>query len=342
MPKAIMHTNNTVSHSARTLQRTFGFSADDVCLQYVPMSTNYGAIMGLYLPALTGAGLVLLDRFSATRAVELIDEENVTFVAGTPTGFISMTHSRAVERGRFESLRLLMSAGSAFPVAAIAELRETFDTTFIDSFGMNEFGMGLWCSVDDDPPQVDGSIGRPMSGVEARVVDNNGDDCAGGDIGELVIKSAGMCCGYHDHPEANDASWDADGWFYSGDLATLDQDKLFRIVGRSKDVIIRGGANVSPREVEEVLMHHPAIREASVIGLADAYYGEIVCACVIPAAGTSPEKDDVLEFLSDRLARYKLPARIVVFEQFPLNSMGKVQKQALRDLVVAQDPHGSP
>lgn len=333
-PKAIMHTNNTVAHSSRTLISAFRHCADDVFLQYVPLSTNYGTIMGLHLHVTTGARIVLMDRFSATRALELIEDERVTFLAGTPTAFIALVNSPA-RRGRaVDSLRLLMSAGASFPVPSIKELRASFPTTFIDSFGMNEFGMGLWCATTDNPRDVDGSIGRPIPGLEARVVDAEGNEVAAGEIGELVIKSPGMCCGYHGDPEATTAAWDSEGWFYSGDLATQDGKGYFRVVGRAKDVIIRGGANVSPREVEEALSGHPYVREVSVIGLADAHYGEVVCACVIAQPDVPMSAEDVRSYLEPRIAAIKIPSRVFFMREFPLNSMGKVRKDVLRQRVL--------
>ncbi len=334
LPKAIMHTNNTLAHSGRTVRADFNHDADDVVLMYVPFSANYGAIMGLQLPVTVGARMVLMDRFSATRALDLIEREKVTYVPGTPTAFIALLNSPAIEHARLESLRLLLSAGASFPVQSIKELRQKFKTTFIDSFGMNEFGMGFWCLPEDDPDEVDGSIGRAIPGVEARVVDADGRPVPLGETGELVIKSAGMCAGYHNNAEANASSWDEEGWFHSGDLATLDDKGYFRVVGRSKDVIIRGGANVSPREVEEVLIREPRIREVSVIGLPDEYYGEVVCACVIPKPGEKPTVDEIQAYLKTRIASYKLPSRVVMLNEFPRNSMGKVRKEVLKERVL--------
>ena len=157
-----------------------------------------------------------------------------------------------------------------------------------------------------------------------------------GAVGELLIKSAGMCCGYFNSPTANASSWDDDGWFHTGDLATVDDRGNFRIVGRSKEVIIRGGANVSPREVEETLSNHPSVREVSVIGLPDPYYGEVVCACVITKPGHHLAPGEAVAYLTPKLASYKLPARIVVMNEFPLNSMGKVQKETLKRVVLGK------
>ncbi len=334
LPKAIMHTDNTLGHSGRVTQADFGHDANDVILMFVPFSTNYGAIMGLQLQMTAGAAMVVMDHFSASGALGLIGRENVTYVPATPTHFIALTNTPAMENARVDSIRLMLSAGAPFPVQSIKEMRQKFQTTFIDSFGMNEFGMGLWCMPDDDPNEVDGTIGRAIAGVEAQVLGIDGQRVAPGETGELAIKSAGMCAGYFNQPEANAAAWDEDGWFHSGDLATEDDKGYFRIVGRSKDVIIRGGANVSPREIEEILIHEPRIREASVIGLPDDYYGETVCACVIAKSGEIPTAEEIQAYLRPKIASYKLPSRVVMMEEFPLNSMGKVRKDVLAEIVL--------
>ncbi|PPR57919.1 MAG: Short-chain-fatty-acid--CoA ligase [Alphaproteobacteria bacterium MarineAlpha4_Bin2] len=335
LPKAIMHTDNTLGHSGRITQADFGHDENDVIMMFVPFSTNYGSIMGLQLPLNAGATLVLMDHFSASGALELIGQEKVTYVPATPTHFIAMTNSPAMESASVESIRLMLSAGAAFPVQSIKEMREKFQTMFIDSFGMNEFGMGLWAMPDDDPDKVAGTIGRPITGVDAQVLGTDGQRVAPGEIGELVIKSAGMCAGYHNQPEANATAWDNNGWFRSGDLAIEDELGLFRIAGRSKDVIIRGGANVSPREIEEILIQEPRIREASVIGLPDDYYGETVCACVIAKPGEQPTTAEINAYLKPKIASYKLPSRTVMLEEFPLNSMGKVRKDMLVKIVLS-------
>jgi acyl-CoA synthetase (AMP-forming)/AMP-acid ligase II len=142
-----------------------------------------------------------------------------------------------------------------------------------------------------------------------------------------------MCAGYHNNTDAA-SSWNDEGWFHSGDLATVDDRGYFRIVGRSKDVIIRGGATVSPREIEEVLIRDPRIREVSIIGLPDQFYGEIICACIIPKTGKNPTTLEIQEYLKTQIATYKLPSRVAIFNEFPLNSMGKVRKDVLREKVL--------
>lgn len=331
-PKAIMHTNNTTRFSSRVAVQTFGLNSNDVFLAYVPMSANFGAMLGIYMPIEVGATVVLTDRFS--RTLELIERERVTYLPGTPTAFNAISNSPDLGQRDLSSLKLIMSAGANCPVEVIRAVRDRFDGLFIEAFGMNEFGMGMFTWPEDDPAEVDGSVGRPFQGVETRIADDQGQQVPVHQPGELLVRHAGMCVGYYRNPEANAESWDEDGWFHTGDLATMDSKGNIRIVGRKKDIIIRGGANISPYEVEDAITPHPKVGEVSVIGLPDPYYGEVVCACVIPNPGEELTLEELTDFLKPRIAYYKLPTRLVPRQEFPLNSMGKLVKRALREQVL--------
>ena len=339
-PKAIMHTNTTTRFSSRMTAETFGLNSDDVFGVYVPMSTNFGAILGIYMPIEVGATVVLIDRFSGV--LDLIERERVTYLPGTPTAFIAMMNNPDFDRRDLSSLKLTMSAGANCPVEVIRAVRGRLRGMFIEAFGMNEFGMAIWTSPGDDPAEVDGSVGRPFQGVETRIVDDQGQLLAEHQPGELLIRHAGMCVGYHCNPEANAESWDEDDWFHTGDLAAMDSKGNIRIVGRKKDIIIRGGANISPFEVEAAIAPHPKVREVSVIGLPDPYYGEVVCACVVPNPEDEPTLEELKDFLKPRIAYYKLPTRLALRQEFPLNSMGKVLKRALRQQVLDSLEAGTP
>ena len=338
-PKAIMHTHNTTRFSSRVAVETFGLNSSDVFLAYVPMSANFGAMLGIYMPIEAGATVVLTDRFS--RALELIESERVTYLPGTPTAFNAILNNPDLARHDLSSIKLIMTAGANCPVEVIRAVRDRLTGMFIEAFGMNEFGAGIWTWPEDDPTEVDGSVGRPFQGVETRVVDVQGQQVAVDQPGELLVRHAGMCVGYYRNPEANAESWDEDGWFHTGDLAAMDSKGNISIVGRKKDIIIRGGANISPFEVEEAMIPHPKVREVSVIGLQDSYYGEVVCACVIPNPGEEPTLEELRDFLKPRIAYYKLPTRLGLCQQFPLNSMGKVLKSALRQQVLESQAAGT-
>ena len=339
-PTAIMHTNNTTRYSGRMAIQTFGLNSTDVFFVYLPMSTNFGAIVGIYMPIEVGATVVLIDRFS--EALDLLEREKVTFLPGTPTAFIAIMNNPDFGRRDLGSLKLTMSAGANCPVEVIQAVRDRFSGMFIEAFGMNEFGLGIWTWPEDDPVEVDGSVGRPFQGVESRVLDDQGRQMGVHQSGELLVRHAGMCVGYHGNPEANAESWDPDGWFHTGDLAAMDSKGNIRIVGRKKDIIIRGGANISPYEVEEAMNPHPKVREVSVIGLPDPYYGEVVCACVIPNPEQEPTLEELKDFLKPRIAYYKLPTRLALRQEFPTNSMGKVLKRVLRQEVLESLAEGTP
>ena len=341
LPKAIMHTNNTTRFSSRVAVETFGLNPSDVFLVHVPMSANFGALLGIYMSIEAGATVVLMDRFSPEMALELMERERVTYLPGTPTAFIAIMNSPDIGRRDLSSIKLTMSAGASCPVEVVREIRDRFREMFIEAFGMNEFGIAIWTWPEDDPAEVEGSVGRPFQGVEAKVVDDQGRVEAVHQSGELLVSHAGMCVGYHGNPEANAEAWDADGWFHTGDLAAMDSKENIRIVGRQKDIIIRGGANISPYEVEEAITPYPKVREVSVVGLPDPYYGEVVCACVIPKPGEEPTLEELKDFLKPRIAYYKLPTRLALCREFPMNSMGKVLKRALRQQVLESPTAGS-
>ncbi|HYM49865.1 MAG TPA: class I adenylate-forming enzyme family protein [Candidatus Limnocylindrales bacterium] len=330
IPKPVVHTNNSVAFSVAALTSAFHFTAGDVVFMYVPFSTNYGAITGLHLPVTLGATVVLMDRFDPDRVLERIERERVTFIPGTPTAFLALLGSPELGRRDLGSLRLAFASGASGPPGLLQRVRDGLHTAAVEGYGMNEFGLAMWFTPQDDPAIVDGTIGRPIPGVEARVVRDDGQPAAVGEPGEMVIKSPGMSAGYLDSPEANAAAWDEQGWFHSGDLMTRDEHGNFRVVGRSKDIIIKGGANVSPREVEDALAGHPGVHEVSVVGLPDPYYGEVVCACVVPEPGAALTLEAVQEFLKPKIAFFKLPSHLLVCDALPRNSMGKVKKGILK------------
>ena len=333
-PKAIMHTNNTTLQSVRAFAEVQGMRSDDVLLMFLPLSFNWGTTTGIYLPAVLGASVVLLDKFSAGAALALIEAEHVTFLPGSPTAFIALMNSPDFHRWDYSSVRLTNSGGASCLLEVIQRIRKEFGAPFIELYGMNETGNTSWTMPGDDPAEVAGTVGRPIEGTEMGMFDDQGRAVAQGESGEVVLQGPGVCVGYHENPEANASAWDEAGWFHTGDLGRFDERGRLSIVGRKKDLIIRGGVNVSPREVEEAILTYPKVLNAAVLGLPDPYYGEVVCACVIPRPGQRVQLDELVEFLRPRIAHYKLPVRLVMCEEFPMTSSGKVQKHLLQEYIL--------
>jgi acyl-CoA synthetase (AMP-forming)/AMP-acid ligase II len=334
-PKAILHTTNTTRFSSRTIASAYMVGPNDVALSYLPLSTNAGTVWSLYLPLETGMSVALLDRFSADRALSLMEDAQTTLYCGSPTSLRAMVEAPGFADRRLDAMRLLISSGATCPPDLIAHVRRRFRAPFVEVYGMNEIGWATSTQADDDPNIVDGTVGRPYGGVKARVVNDDGVEVPAGAPGELLLLSPGMCVGYHANPELAAATWDDQGWLRTGDYVSMDDQGNVTLVSRKKDLIIRGGANVSPREVEEAIADHPKVEDVIVVGVADELYGERVCACVIPRGRAKITLEELQAYLSPRIAFYKIPTQLVLFEEFPTTSMGKVRRNILREQILA-------
>jgi acyl-CoA synthetase (AMP-forming)/AMP-acid ligase II len=199
---------------------------------------------------------------------------------------------------------------------------------------MLECGFQSHTTLDDDPEEVCGLVGRPLRQMGIRVVDDDGRDCPSGTPGEILTYGPSVTVGYYNNPDANARSFSADGWFATGDIGILDGRGYLKIVDRKKELIIRGGANIYPREIEEVLYQHPKVLEAAAVGVPDPRLGERVCACVVPRPGESLSFEELTAFLKDKIATYKLPEFLRLLDALPRTPTGKVQKGPLRNIVL--------
>jgi acyl-CoA synthetase (AMP-forming)/AMP-acid ligase II len=199
---------------------------------------------------------------------------------------------------------------------------------------MLECGFQSHTSLDDDPKEVCGLVGRPLRQMGIRIVDNDGKDCPPGTAGEILTYGPSVSIGYYDNPDANARSFSPDGWFATGDIGTLDARGYLKIVDRKKELIIRGGANIYPREIEEVLYQHPKVLEAAAVGIPDQRLGERVCACIVVRPGENLSFEELSAFLRDKIATYKLPEFLQLLDTLPRTPTGKVQKGPLREVVL--------
>ncbi len=221
-----------------------------------------------------------------------------------------------------------MSGGSAMPVEVMRGFEEAFSCKVLEGYGLSETSP-VASFNHPDRERKPGSIGTPIEGVEMRVVDDEGNEAAQGEPGEIVIRGHNVMSGYWHKPEATEETIDAEGWFHTGDIATIDEDGYFFIVDRKKDMIIRGGYNIYPREVEEVLYEHPAVREAAVVGVADDHLGEEVGAAVALKDGESVSEDELRDHARERVANYKYPRRIWFVDELPKGPTGKILKREI-------------
>ncbi|MFF1485229.1 long-chain fatty acid--CoA ligase [Streptomyces sp. NPDC058319] len=304
---------------------------DDIALGALPLFHAFGQTVSMNSTWRAGATLVLLPRFDASRAIELMVKEGVNTFHGVPTMFVSLA-AAAAGADVLPDLRLCVSGGASLPVAVLERFEAAFGARIHEGYGLSETSPAAAVNqpVFGTRP---GSIGHPLWGVDVEIARAEAEDrvelLPPGEVGEVVVRGHNVFSGYLGRPEAT-AEALVDGWFRTGDLGTKDDEGFLRIVDRKKDVIIRGGYNVYPREVEEVLLRHPGVAQAAVIGLPDELHGEEVCAVVVPAPGAEPDAAAVTAWAKEHLGRHKYPRRVELTDALPLGPSMKVLKRELR------------
>jgi long-chain acyl-CoA synthetase len=276
----------------------------------------------------TGACLTLIPRFDPGKALEIIGRDRVTVLEGVPTMYHAMLNSPGHEDADTSSLRVCVSGGSAMPVEVMKTFEQAFDCIILEGYGLSETSPVASFNHPDRERKA-GSIGTPIQGVEMKLVDDDGGDVEQGGVGEIVIRGHNVMKGYWERADAT-ADVMRDGWFATGDMATIDSDGYFFIVDRKKDMIIRGGYNVYPREIEEVLYEHPAVSEVAVVGVPDDALGEEVAAAVVLKTGAEASADDLRAYARERVAAYKYPRQIWFSEELPKGPTGKILKREIK------------
>jgi long-chain acyl-CoA synthetase len=303
-------------------------SSDDVVMGCLPLFHVFGLTCGLNAATVSGATLTLIPRFDPAKALEVLQRDRVTIFQGVPTMYAAMLHHPNADGTDTSTLRCCASGGSAMPAEVMRAFEAKFGCQILEGYGLSETSpVASFNTADARKP---GAIGRPISGVEMRVVDDAGEPVADGEVGEIVIRGHNVMKGYWNKPEATAEAIRDGGWFHSGDMARIDEDGCFFIVDRKKDLIIRGGYNVYPRELEEALHEHPAVREAAVVGVPHESLGEEVAAAVSLRPGAQATTDELKAFMKDRVAAYKYPRVVKVVDELPKGATGKVLKREIR------------
>jgi long-chain acyl-CoA synthetase len=311
---ANMHRNASV-----TAASLLALGPDDVVMGCLPLFHSFGQTCGLNAAVLSGACLTLIPRFSPAAALRVIERDRVTVFEGVPTMYVGMLGEGAGVADT-SSLRLCVSGGAALPVEVLHGFEKTFQTVILEGYGLSETSpVATFNRRDWRKP---GSIGVPVDGVELKLVgDRDG-------VGEIAIRGHNVMKGYWNRPEATAAAISG-GWFHTGDLARVDADGFYYIVDRKKDMIIRGGYNVYPREIEEVLYEHPAVLEAAVIGIPHSTHGEEVGAAVALRPGAVATPDELRAYVKERVAAYKYPRHVWLTDGLPKGPTGKVLKREI-------------
>ena len=327
-PKGVIHSHNTTLSTCRTLNADMRVTPDEVFLIYLPLGLNWGYLT-LVQALMAGARAVLLDQFSARAALELSQRERVTYIPTAPASIIAMLNEPDLARFDRSSLRVIITGGASCPIETIREFRARMHGHLIELYGMLETGFHTYTRLEDDPEAVTGTVGTVSAGLGLRLIDESGRDVAAGAEGEIAALGPSVHLGYHKNPSANAELFTADGWFRTGDLGQFDRAGNVKIVGRLKEMINRGGKKFFPREIEEILYTHPKILHAAIVGVPDPRLGERNCLCVIPRPGQRLTLDEVVGYLKDGVATYKLPETIEVFDELPFTLTGKIQRHVL-------------
>ncbi len=333
-PKGAQLTHSNLSINADVSKQLFSLGSDDVILGALPLFHAFGQTCGLNAAVSAGASLALIPRFDAGRALSVVEERGVTVFEGVPTMYAALLHYPERERFDVTTLRACVSGGAALAVELLRGFEREFDCVILEGYGLSETSP-VACFNHPDRERKPGSIGTPVEGVEMRLVDDGRRTSAPGEAGEIAIRGHNVMKGYWNRPEATAEAIDPDGWFYSGDIARIDKDGCYYIVDRKKELIIRGGYNVYPREIEEVLYEHPAVREAAVIGIPHDELGEEVGAAVALKPESKVTASELRDYVKANVAAYKYPRHVWFVDELPKTATGKILKRAIQPPVVA-------
>lgn len=337
-PKGAMLTHSNIVKTGVMAAQFLRCTSEDVFLIPVPIFHIFGMVPGMISAIASAARIVLTQQFKAEKVLQVIEEEKVTVHHGVPTMFILELNHPNLENFDLTSLRTGIVAAAPVPSEVVRQVREKLHCEILSSYGMTEASPCLTCcSFDDDDVTRAETVGKAMPGVKLKIIDPvTGETVPQGVIGEIVAKSPGIMKGYFEMPEKTSEVLSEDGWYRTGDLGTFDEKGNLRIVGRKKDIIIRGGYNIYPREIEELFYMHEDVMEVSIVGLPDTVLGEITCAAIKLKVGARVTEKELKEFIKGKVADFKVPDIIVLVDDLPMTASGKISKLKLQEKLKKQ------
>jgi len=333
-PKGVMLTHYNIVNNGKCIGDRMDLSTADRFLIHVPMFHCFGMVLSMTACMTHGSTMSPLPYFSPKAALACVKQEHITAVNGVPTMFIAMLEHKDFNPEDFTYMRTGIMAGSPCPITVMRDVLEKMNMSEITIvFGQTESSPGCTMSSTDDPIEVRvGTVGRPLPGVECKIVDpETNAELPDGATGEFVARGYNIMKGYYKMPEATAAAIDKDGWLHTGDLACRTPEGNFRITGRLKDMIIRGGENIYPKEIEEFLYTHPKVKDVQVIGVPSVAYGEEVMACIILKEGVTATEQEIKDFVYANMAKHKTPSYVEFVDEFPMNAAGKILKYKMRE-----------
>jgi long-chain acyl-CoA synthetase len=318
--------------NARLSDSMYDGNPDDVHLITLPLFHSFGQTVQMNTGFYNGVTISLLPRFDPDTVLSIMQRDNITIFAGVPTMYWALLHYPGADKYDLDkiskTLRYAFSGGSAMPVEVMKAFGEKFQVKILEGYGLSETSpVATFNRVDRE--RKPGSVGLPVWGVDVRIVDEEDEDVPQGELGEIVIRGHNVMKGYYKKPEATAEAFRT-GWFHTGDIGRKDEDGYVYIVDRVKDMIIRGGFNVYPREIEETLVSHPDVSLAAVIGVPHDQYGEEIKAFVVRKEGATATEEEIIAWAKENMAAYKYPREIVFRDTLPMNATGKILKTELR------------
>jgi len=336
-PKGVMLTHYNVVNNGKCIGDCMDLSTADRMMIHVPMFHCFGMVLAMTAAMTHGVTMSPIPYFSPKLSLECINKEKITCFHGVPTMFIAMLEHEDFAKTDFSYMRTGIMAGSPCPIKIMEDVVNKMNMKEITIvYGQTEASPGCTQSRVDDPIEVRvNTVGRPLPGIECKVVDPvTGEDLPDNVDGEFVARGYNIMKGYYKMPEATAAVIDKDGWLHTGDIARRDSNGNYKITGRLKDMIIRGGENIYPKEIEDFIYTHPLVRDVQVIGVPDEQYGEEIMACIILKDGASMTEDELKDFVRTHMAKHKTPRYVEFVTEFPMNAAGKILKYKMREQAI--------
>ncbi len=331
LPKGAMLTHDNITLSCESCAVRSESSPEDVYLISVPIFHIFGLVVCLMAALYSKSRIVLQEKYSPSEALELVEKERITIRHGVPAMF--NLELNVLEKIKFDisTLRIGMSGGAPCPAETTKAVTTKMNMIKSNGYGITELGSLTATYGTEDDKKLYESVGVPLPGIEIKIVNENRELLSANEIGEIACKGFGKRKGYLNAPEKTMETIDSEGWFYTGDQGYLDEDGYLYFVGRKKEMIIRGGYNIYPMELEEVLYKHPKVLEAAVIGLPDPLMGECVCAAIKIKPNMQANSEEIMNFMKENLASFKVPSQVIFLEEFPVTASGKIQKVKLQE-----------
>ncbi|MFD1018327.1 AMP-binding protein [Thalassobacillus hwangdonensis] len=333
-PKGVMLSHYNIVNNGDKVADCMKLTKDDRLCIPVPFFHCFGCVLGTMAAVSKGATMVILEQFHPAKVLKAVQDENCTGLHGVPTMFIAELNDPSFKEFKSTKLRTGIMAGSTCPMEVMKDVINKMGASEITiAYGQTESSPVITQTKTDDPIERRvGSVGRSHDDVEVKIVNPaTGEELDPGNPGELCTRGYLVMAGYYKNPEATQTAVDEDGWLHTGDIAVMDEEGYVEITGRIKDMIIRGGENVYPREIEEFLYQHPDVLDVQVIGVPDKKYGEEIMAWIIPKEGTSPTQEDIRSFSEGKISKHKIPRYIQFTDEYPMTASGKIQKFKLRE-----------